>query len=123
MMGWLYLLLAIVLEVAVTTALKVSEGLTKLWPAVAMFALYGLSFAVFSLALKRIDLSVGYAIWPGCRRYHSHQRAGVPRTAGLAGPDHRRRGRPQPGRRGPLTPAAPTACQAPPTRASTTSAR
>ena len=30
-----------------------------------MFVLYGFSFAVFSLALKRIDLSVGYAIWSG----------------------------------------------------------
>jgi len=64
-MSWLYLLLAIVLEVGGTTALKFSHGLTRLAPSALMFALYAASFSVFSLALRRIDVSVGYAIWSG----------------------------------------------------------
>ena len=64
-MSWLYLLMAILLEVGGTTALKFSQGLTQLLPSVLMFALYALSFGVFSLALRSIDVSVGYAIWSG----------------------------------------------------------
>jgi len=64
-MSWLFLVLAILLEVGGTTALKLSEGLTRLLPSVLMFVLYALSFSVFALALRRINVSVGYAIWSG----------------------------------------------------------
>lgn len=65
MMAWVYLALAIVLEVAGTTCLKLSDGLTRLWPSVLIFVFYGLAFVGLSLALKRLDLSVTYAIWAG----------------------------------------------------------
>jgi small multidrug resistance pump len=32
---------------------------------VLMFVFYGISFALFVFALKRIDVSVAYAIWAG----------------------------------------------------------
>ncbi len=64
-MSWLYLILAIVLEVGGTTAMKLSEGFTKWIPSVAIFVLYGLSFVGLTLALKRIDMSVVYAVWSG----------------------------------------------------------
>eukprot|EP00584_Thalassiosira_punctigera_P015730 CAMPEP_0172554734 /NCGR_PEP_ID=MMETSP1067-20121228/56226_1 /TAXON_ID=265564 ORGANISM="Thalassiosira punctigera, Strain Tpunct2005C2" /NCGR_SAMPLE_ID=MMETSP1067 /ASSEMBLY_ACC=CAM_ASM_000444 /LENGTH=148 /DNA_ID=CAMNT_0013343161 /DNA_START=21 /DNA_END=467 /DNA_ORIENTATION=- len=62
---WIFLFLAIVFEVAGTTAMKLSDGLTKLIPSIAIYVFYGLSFAIFPLALKRIDLSTAYAIWSG----------------------------------------------------------
>jgi len=62
---WLYLALAIVLEVCGTTSMKLSDGFSKLTPSVLIFIFYGLSFAAFVFALKRIDVSVAYAIWAG----------------------------------------------------------
>lgn len=62
---WLYLLAAIVLEVAGTTSMKLSAGFSKLIPAVLIFVFYGLSFGVLTLALKRIEIGVAYAIWSG----------------------------------------------------------
>jgi small multidrug resistance pump len=65
MLFWIYLLIAILTEVAGTTLMKVSQGLTKLVPAVLMFALYAISFVFMALALKKIEVSTAYAIWSG----------------------------------------------------------
>ena len=62
-MGWLYLILAIILELFGTSMIKLSNGLTVLWPTIAMFAGYVLCFIFLSFALKTIDMSVAYAIW------------------------------------------------------------
>lgn len=64
-MGWVYLVLAIVSEVAGTTSMKLSEGFTRFGPSVAIFAFYGLAFALLTLALKSFDVSVAYAVWAG----------------------------------------------------------
>ncbi len=65
MQGWLWLSVSIVLEVAGTTSMKLSEGLTRLVPSVLIFVFYALSFTAFTFALKRVELSVAYAIWAG----------------------------------------------------------
>lgn len=62
---WLLLALAIGFEVAGTTAMKYSEGFTKLLPSVLLFVFYLLAFVALTLALKRIELSIAYAIWAG----------------------------------------------------------
>ena len=65
-MGWLLLFVAIGFEVAGTTCMKLSEGFSKLVPSVLIFVFYGISFAVFAMALKKsINLSAAYAIWCG----------------------------------------------------------
>ena len=64
-MEWLYLFLAILLENAGTTSMKLSHGLTRPVPSILMFAFYAVSFSSFALALKKIDVSVAYAIWSG----------------------------------------------------------
>ncbi len=64
-MAWLYLALAIIVEVAGTTCLKLSHGLTRLIPSILLFVFYIASFAMAALAIKVIDLSVAYAIWAG----------------------------------------------------------
>lgn len=64
-MGWVFLILAIVLEVTGTIAMKFSDGLTRLVPALVMFLCYGLSLVALAYAVKRIDLSLSYAIWSG----------------------------------------------------------
>ena len=64
-MHWLYLALAICLEVGGTTCMKLSEGFSKLTPSVLLFVLYVLSVVALVFALKRIDVSVAYAVWAG----------------------------------------------------------
>ena len=64
-MSWLFLFLAIGLEVAGTTAMKFSEGFTKLVPSLVMLGCYLSSLVVLSLTLKEIELGVAYAVWGG----------------------------------------------------------
>jgi len=45
--------------------MKLSQGFSRLTPSVLIFIFYGFSFAAFTLALKRIDLSFAYAVWAG----------------------------------------------------------
>ena len=62
-----YLLLgtAIVLEVLGTTALKASDGFTRLVPGVITVVAYAVSFYLLSLTLKTLPVGIAYAIWSG----------------------------------------------------------
>jgi small multidrug resistance pump len=62
---WLCLAGAIALELAGTTSMKLSHGFTRTLPSILLFVFYGLSFALMTVAVKRIDMSVSYAIWSG----------------------------------------------------------
>jgi len=64
-MSYLYLALAIAFEICGTTCMKLSEGFTKTLPSLLIFIFYGISFIAFTIALKKIDISVAYAIWAG----------------------------------------------------------
>ena len=64
-MEWVYLGLAIGLEIAGTTCLKLSEGFTRIIPSLFIFIFYGLSFVLLTLAVKVIPISLAYAIWSG----------------------------------------------------------
>jgi small multidrug resistance pump len=63
--SWSLLLLAILFEVSGTTCMKLSDGFSKLWPSVGVAVFYLLSLAALTLVLKKIDVSVAYAIWAG----------------------------------------------------------
>jgi small multidrug resistance pump len=65
MQSWFYLAAAICLEVAGTTSMKLSNGFDRLIPSVVIFVFYGSSFSVLTFALRRIDISIAYAIWAG----------------------------------------------------------
>lgn len=65
MQHWLFLVGAIVLEVAGTTSMKLSEGFSRVVPSVLIFVFYSASFVGLTLALKKIDVSVAYAVWSG----------------------------------------------------------
>ena len=64
-MHWLYLTLAILSEVAGTTCMKLSAGFTKSIPSTLMWLFYGVCFYFLTLSLKKVDVSVAYAIWSG----------------------------------------------------------
>jgi small multidrug resistance pump len=63
--AWVLMIFTIVLEVAGTISMKLSNGLTSPIPSVLLFVFYGACFALFSVVVKTIDLSVAYGIWSG----------------------------------------------------------
>ena len=63
--SWMFLVAAILLEVCGTTSMKVSDGFSKIVPSVLIFVFYGLSMFCLTLAVKRIDISIAYAVWSG----------------------------------------------------------
>ncbi|MAC46341.1 DMT family transporter [Oceanospirillum beijerinckii] len=65
MKNWLFLSVAIVSEVIATSALRQSEGFTKLAPSILVLAGYGLAFYFLSLTLRTIPVGVAYAVWAG----------------------------------------------------------
>jgi len=56
---------AVLSEVIATTALKLSEGFTKLVPNIVVVVGYGLSFYLLSLSLKVLPIGLAYALWSG----------------------------------------------------------
>jgi small multidrug resistance pump len=65
MQHWLFLASAIALEVAGTTSMKLSAGFTRLIPSLLLFVFYAASFVALTFALKKIEVSVAYAVWSG----------------------------------------------------------
>lgn len=64
-MGYALLAAAIAAEVAGTTAMKYSEGFTRLWPSVVTVVGYVLAFALLAQTLKTLSVGTAYAIWAG----------------------------------------------------------
>jgi small multidrug resistance pump len=64
-MPWILLSIAILFEVAGITSMKLSRGFAEFLPSVGVIVFYICSFAAVVLALRRIELSVAYAIWSG----------------------------------------------------------
>ncbi|WP_345650474.1 multidrug efflux SMR transporter [Streptomyces tremellae] len=64
-MGYLLLSGAIAAEIAATTAMKFSEGFTRLWPSLVTLCGYVLSYALLSQTLRTLSVGTAYAIWAG----------------------------------------------------------
>ncbi|WP_428910884.1 DMT family transporter [Niallia sp. Krafla_26] len=64
-MSYLYLVIAIILELIGTSLLKASEGFTKLYPTIGVIVAFISCFFFLSLSLKTIPLNTAYAIWSG----------------------------------------------------------
>jgi quaternary ammonium compound-resistance protein SugE len=64
-MTWLYLLLAGLLEIGFTTALRHVDGFTRLMPSLAFLVCAALSFWFLQLAAATIPLGTAYAVWTG----------------------------------------------------------
>ncbi|MEV7377209.1 DMT family transporter [Streptomyces lydicus] len=56
---------AILSEVLATTAMKYSDGFSKLWPSLATAVGYLLAFALLARTLKSMSVGTAYAIWAG----------------------------------------------------------
>lgn len=64
-MAWVYLFIAGVFEVVWASAMKQSDGFTRLGPSVVTIAAMLVSFALLSLSMKMLPLGTAYAVWTG----------------------------------------------------------
>ncbi|MFJ9036505.1 DMT family transporter [Streptomyces sp. NPDC102406] len=64
-MGYVLLAGAIAAEVGATTAMKYSEGFSRLWPSLITVAGYVIAFALLAQTLKTVQVGTAYAIWAG----------------------------------------------------------
>jgi quaternary ammonium compound-resistance protein SugE len=62
-LGWIYLLLAGVIECIFTTAIRYSEGFTKFWPVFITLSMAAVSFYLVARATETIPLGTVYAAW------------------------------------------------------------
>ena len=65
MKSYIFLSVAIILEVFGTLLLPASQNFTKIVPTVALVAAYVCSFYFLTFALKTIPIAVVYASWAG----------------------------------------------------------
>ncbi len=64
-MAYIFLAVAIITEVTATSALKASDGFTKLVPSVLVIVGYGVSFYCLTIVLQAIPIGIAYAVWAG----------------------------------------------------------
>jgi small multidrug resistance pump len=64
-MAYLYLSIAILAEVAATSALKASAEFTKLIPSLIVVTGYIVAFYFMTLVLRYIPVGITYAVWAG----------------------------------------------------------
>jgi quaternary ammonium compound-resistance protein SugE len=64
-MAWAVLVAAGLFETAFAVLLKLSEGLSRLWPTAGFAAAALISFGLLTLALRDLDVGPAYAVWTG----------------------------------------------------------
>jgi quaternary ammonium compound-resistance protein SugE len=64
-MEWLIILAAGLFETGFAVSLKLSHGMTRLWPTVSFAACALISFALLTVALRRLEVGAAYAVWTG----------------------------------------------------------
>jgi small multidrug resistance pump len=63
--AWWLLSIAIFFEICGTVCMRLSEGFTRPTPSFLIFLFYAISFALNTLIIKVLGLSVVYAVWSG----------------------------------------------------------
>lgn len=62
---YVLLSVAIVAEVIATSAMRASDGFSRLWPSAIVVLGYGVAFYCLSLTLRSIPVGIVYAVWSG----------------------------------------------------------
>lgn len=63
--AYFFLIIAILCEIIATSALKASDGFSRLFPSILVILGYSSAFYLMSLTLKTLPVGVVYAIWSG----------------------------------------------------------
>jgi quaternary ammonium compound-resistance protein SugE len=64
-MAWLMVIVAGLFETGFAILLKQSHGMTRLLPTAGFAACALISFALLTMALKRLEVGAAYAVWTG----------------------------------------------------------
>ena len=64
-MAWVTVITAGIFETGFAVFLKMSHGLTKLWPTVGFAICALISFGLLTLALRHLEVGAAYAVWTG----------------------------------------------------------
>jgi quaternary ammonium compound-resistance protein SugE len=64
-MAWLTIVVAGLFETGFAVSLKLSHGMTRLWPTISFAACALTSFALLTIALRRLEVGPAYAVWTG----------------------------------------------------------
>ncbi|MET9063678.1 DMT family transporter [Streptosporangium sandarakinum] len=64
-MAWIHLSVAIVFEIGFALGTNATRGFTRLWPSVLTLLSAAGGIFTLGLALRTLDVSVGYTIWTG----------------------------------------------------------
>jgi quaternary ammonium compound-resistance protein SugE len=64
-LGWIYLLVAGTMEIVLTTALRYTDGFTRLVPSVVFVIGVLLSLYFVEKSMREIPLGTAYAVWAG----------------------------------------------------------
>lgn len=64
-MAWTILIIAGLLEIVWSLALKHSDGMTRVWPVVTGVGVAMVSLGLLSVALRDLPMGVAYAVWVG----------------------------------------------------------
>jgi len=64
-MAWVVVITAGIFETGFAVFLKMSHGLTRLWPTVGFAICALISFGLLTLALKHLEVGAAYAVWTG----------------------------------------------------------
>lgn len=63
--SYLFLALGILFEVLGTICMKFADGFSRLVPSIFVFIFYSLSLVALIFVLKKLPVSIAYAIWAG----------------------------------------------------------
>jgi quaternary ammonium compound-resistance protein SugE len=63
--AWFVLVIAGLFEVVWASAMKQSEGFTRLWPSVVTVAAMLVSFGLLALSMRSLPLGTAYTVWTG----------------------------------------------------------
>ena len=64
-MAWVYLTVAGLLEIVWSSAMKHSDGFTRLWPSIISLVAMVASMVLLSIAMKSLPLGTAYSVWTG----------------------------------------------------------
>jgi quaternary ammonium compound-resistance protein SugE len=64
-MAWVIVVAAGLFETGFAVLLKLSHGMTRLWPTAGFAASALISFGLLTMALKKLEVGAAYATWTG----------------------------------------------------------
>ena len=64
-MAWVVLVAAGLFETAFAVLLKLSDGMSRLWPTVGFGVCALISFSLLTVALRDLEVGPAYAVWTG----------------------------------------------------------